>query len=61
MSKDEKIIGQLLNDIEKSLTWGPSSQWTNKEYKDLSKLVFDKTKVTLSHTTLKRIWGHLLN
>ena len=59
MNDDQKIIERLILDIESSLNWGPSSQWSNKEYMDLSEMMFGKTGVNLSHTTLKRLFGHL--
>lgn len=45
------------SEIEKHLNWGPSSQWENQEFEELSQLIFNKTGVNLSHTTLKRVWG----
>lgn len=49
-----KICIQLL---EKKLEWGDLSNWTNSNYLDLSKLIFDKTHISISHATLKRIFG----
>lgn len=59
MNDDQKVIERLILDIEHSLNWGPASQWSNKEYMDLSELIFGKTGINLSHTTLKRLFGHL--
>lgn len=44
-------------EIEIRLNWGPSSRWENQEFEELSQLIFNKTGVNLSHTTLKRVWG----
>ncbi|MEO9964960.1 MAG: hypothetical protein ABJF11_04180 [Reichenbachiella sp.] len=44
-------------EIESVLNWGPSAQWENQEFEELSHAIFKKTGVNLSHTTLKRVWG----
>ncbi|MEO9802935.1 MAG: hypothetical protein ABJF04_06795 [Reichenbachiella sp.] len=43
--------------IESILNWGSSIQWENQEFEELSQIIFNKTGVNLSHTTLKRVWG----
>ena len=43
--------------IEEKLGWGSSSQWTNQDFDLLSEKIYEVTGVTLSQTTLKRIWG----
>ncbi|MEP4095145.1 hypothetical protein [Reichenbachiella sp.] len=43
--------------IEGILNWGSSIQWENQEFEELSQIIFNKTGVNLSHTTLKRVWG----
>ena len=43
--------------VEKKLGWGPGSDWSNEEYQELSKVILEATGVSLSHTTLKRVWG----
>lgn len=45
--------------IEHLLNWGNSSQWENQEFEELSQIIFNKTGINLSHTTLKRVWGKL--
>lgn len=45
--------------IEQKLAWGPVSEWRSQEFADLKKEIFDKTKVMISETTLKRIWGRV--
>lgn len=44
-------------EIENHLTWGPSEQWTNQDFELLVEEIFIKTKINVSLTTLKRIWG----
>ena len=43
--------------IEASLNWGDAASWTNEDFEALSDRIADKTSVTLSVSTLKRIWG----
>lgn len=45
--------------IEGKLNWGESSRWTNNDFQELSRLIYDTTNVLLSATTLKRIWGKI--
>jgi hypothetical protein len=47
----------LLNRIEMQLEWGPSINWQGKDFERLNQLIFDKTKVSLSASTLRRLWG----
>lgn len=53
----ESEIGCCKAQIEQLLNWGSPEQWENQEFEELSQLIFDKTGVNLSHTTLKRVWG----
>ena len=43
--------------IGTSLGWGDAASWTNEDFDTLSDLIFEKTSVRLSVSTLKRIWG----
>ena len=43
--------------IEEKLGWGGSGHWTNQDFDLLSEKIYEVTGVTLSQTTLKRIWG----
>ncbi len=42
---------------EDHLGWGSSSEWTNQDFEKLGELIFEKTGVRLSASTLKRVWG----
>ena len=42
---------------EAELGWGDSNAWTNRDFEKLSELIFEKTGVRLSESTLKRVWG----
>ncbi|MCP4309625.1 MAG: hypothetical protein GY790_00040 [Bacteroidetes bacterium] len=52
LSYIEKCLGQ----IEEQLNWGSSHYWKQRDYEALSDLIYEKTKVQLSLSTLKRIW-----
>ena len=42
---------------EDLLQWGSSENWSNKDFENLADLIFEKTGITLSISTLKRVWG----
>jgi hypothetical protein len=43
--------------IEQKLGWGNSDNWQNQDFEALSAQIYDHTQVTLSVSTLKRVWG----
>lgn len=43
--------------VEKKLQWGSSHDWTTQDFEQLSEQIALQTGVTLSATTLKRVWG----
>ncbi|SKB87094.1 hypothetical protein SAMN05660226_03525 [Parapedobacter luteus] len=48
-----------LRAIEKKLGWGDSSDWTGTDFQQLSDRIYEATKVMLSASTLKRVWGRV--
>src|SRR6267142_2663357 len=52
-------IKQLLTIIEQQLDWGEATAWQSKDFELLNQLIFGKTKVSLSASTLRRIWGRV--
>ncbi|HEY9257013.1 hypothetical protein [Chitinophaga sp.] len=52
-------IKKCLALLETRLNWGASSEWTSYDFEKLSIAIEDATGVTLSITTLKRLWGKL--
>lgn len=42
--------------IECRLEWSSSLEWKNRDYEYLSELIYTKTKISISISTLKRIW-----
>jgi hypothetical protein len=57
MQTDEKLIRQVKKMFEEKTGWGNSDSWTNQDFLQLSELIRDETGITLSHVTLKRVWG----
>jgi len=53
----EPLIAICRKLIEEKLQWGESHSWSSEDFETLSELIFEKTQVRLSLTTLKRIWG----
>ncbi|SMD32661.1 hypothetical protein SAMN04488029_1011 [Reichenbachiella faecimaris] len=53
----QSILNNCKTEIEQKLQWGAAEQWQNQEFEELSQIIFNKTGVNLSHTTLKRVWG----
>ncbi|NLU95715.1 hypothetical protein [Chitinophaga sp. Ak27] len=54
-----KYILKCLELVEARLNWGPSSEWTTYDFEKLSSIIAETTGVTLSITTLKRLWGKI--
>jgi hypothetical protein len=52
-------IKHLLNLVEQQLDWGDAATWQSKDFEMLNQLIFDKTKVSLSASTLRRVWGRV--
>src|SRR6476469_7369498 len=52
-------LGRLLNIIERQLNWGPPKNWHSKDFEELNVLIFEKTNVSLSASTLRRVWGRI--
>lgn len=53
----EELIETLKRGYEAETGWGDCSTWTNQDFIHLSERIRERTGVTLSHVTLKRIWG----
>lgn len=56
-NKDQELIGKCLLEIEDRLGWGISTDWHNDVFIELSETIQEHTKILLSPTTLKRVWG----
>lgn len=54
---DEVLIENCKKLVEEKTGWGKSENWSSQDFGELSQQIFEATGVTLSVTTLKRIWG----
>ncbi|TMU56556.1 hypothetical protein [Flagellimonas algicola] len=59
MYLEEKLVQKCLLQIEEGLGWGPSQDWHNDVFIELSERIQERTKVLLSPVTLKRVWGRI--
>ena len=59
MEKNKHWLARCREDIEKSLSWGACADWSNEDFDLLSERIWEKTKVRLSLSTMKRIWGRV--
>ena len=57
MLTDENLIRPVIKLYEEKTGWGDSTQWSNQDFLQLSELIREQTGVTISHVTLKRVWG----
>ena len=49
----------LLKIIEIKLDWGDSTSWQSQDFENLHHLILEKTGVSLSSSTLRRVWGRV--
>ena len=52
-------LKHLLVIIEQQLDWGDPSTWQGRDFEVLNELILEKTKISLSASTLRRIWGRV--
>jgi hypothetical protein len=57
MHTDDSLIRQVKRMFEEKTGWGSCEDWTNQDFLQLSELIREQTGITISHVTLKRIWG----
>jgi len=57
----ERYKKKCLQLIEEKLGWGAAVDWSNADFQQLSKLIYEDTKVMLSPSTLKRVWGRVVH
>ena len=58
-SHSETDLSSCLKKIEEKLGWGSSSDWSSQNFEQLSEKIQEHTGVTISHNTLKRLWGRI--
>lgn len=43
--------------VEEKLGWGSGTTWQNQDFENLGDKIYESTKIRLSTSTLKRLWG----
>jgi hypothetical protein len=56
---DRYYVNIIIRRIEKKLNWKKISLWTDNEFKKLSLLIYEKTTISISPQTLKRLFGKI--
>src|SRR5687768_4566181 len=57
MLSDDALLLKAKKLIESKVNWGDSNDWTNQDFVALSEKIQEQLSISLSHVTLKRIWG----
>lgn len=58
-SAEQYCLEKCVQIVEDKLGWGDSKLWTNSNFERLSNIIFSETKVSISSSTLKRLFGKL--
>jgi len=62
MKKTEiNLLSICKKSIENKLNWGSSNEWTQRHFEKLIDLIEEKSNISLSLSTLKRIWRYDVN
>lgn len=59
MNKEATSLKKCRHLIEEKLAWGSSECWQNQDFENLSERIFEETRIQLSTSTLKRLWGKI--
>ena len=59
MDNEKLYIEKIRQRIEEKIGWGPSAGWQHQDFEALSERIFKETRVSLSASTLKRLWGKI--
>ncbi|HWB23982.1 MAG TPA: hypothetical protein VG738_00815 [Chitinophagaceae bacterium] len=52
-------IQKLLSVVELKLDWGEGATWQTRDFEELSQRILNETGVSLSISTLRRLWGRV--
>lgn len=59
MQIDKSLLARCRTLVEAKLGWGDSKEWSNADFEALSEKILEETGVSLSVSTLKRLWGRV--
>ncbi|GAB4052939.1 hypothetical protein [Spirosoma litoris] len=57
--QEDKELARCRRLIEEKVGWGRSDNWSTQDFERLGELIADETGISLSVTTLKRVWGRV--
>lgn len=57
--QEDKQLARCRRLIEEKIGWGSSDSWSTQDFDRLSEQIADQTGISLSVTTLKRVWGRV--
>ena len=58
-TQEKYYLERLKQTVEDKLQWGDSDDWRHSDYKNLSEVIYNESKILLSTSTLKRVWGKI--
>ena len=58
-TQEKYYLEKLKQGVENKLQWGNSEDWRHSDYKNLSEVIYNESKILLSTSTLKRVWGKI--
>ncbi|MBD0260123.1 MAG: hypothetical protein ICV83_30770, partial [Cytophagales bacterium] len=56
---EDQALPRCLKEIEAKVGWGDSGEWSTADFERLGERIAAETGVSLSVTTLKRVWGRV--
>jgi hypothetical protein len=56
---EDQALPRCLKEIEAKVGWGDSGDWSTADFEQLGERIAAQTGVSLSVTTLKRVWGRV--
>ncbi|MBD2755169.1 hypothetical protein [Spirosoma validum] len=57
--QEDRQLARCRQLIEEKVGWGSGESWATQDFERLSELIAQQTSVSLSITTLKRVWGRV--
>jgi hypothetical protein len=54
---EDILLERCKREVIQKIGWDSSENWSNRDFDELSEIIFNRTGVSLSNITLKRLWG----
>ncbi|WP_332367655.1 hypothetical protein [Spirosoma telluris] len=55
--QEDRELARCRRLIEEKMGWGKSDGWSTQDFERLAEQIAEQTGISLSVTTLKRVWG----